>query len=108
MWFVRVSGAWVRQSQPDRAMGPMYDSPTWAMFDMRDDGRRLGDESPRAPSVISSSPLARRMLAVMAADVVDYTRLMETAELETHVRLRALRVGLIDPCIVSHRGQGIK
>ncbi|HEU4359415.1 MAG TPA: adenylate/guanylate cyclase domain-containing protein, partial [Xanthobacteraceae bacterium] len=44
----------------------------------------------------------------MAADVVDYTRLTEAAELETHVRLRALRVGLIDPCVVSYRGQIIK
>ena len=44
----------------------------------------------------------------MAADVVDYTRLTEAAELDTHVRLRALRVGIIDPCIVSYRGQIIK
>ena len=49
-----------------------------------------------------------RILAVMAADVVDYTRLTEVAELETHTRLRALRVGTIDPCIVSYRGQVIK
>jgi adenylate cyclase len=49
-----------------------------------------------------------RILAVMAADVVDYTRLTELAELETHSRLRALRVGTIDPCIVSYRGQVIK
>jgi adenylate cyclase len=49
-----------------------------------------------------------RMMAVMAADVVDYTRLTEAAELDTHVRLRALRVGIIDPCIVSYRGQIIK
>jgi TolB-like protein/class 3 adenylate cyclase len=48
------------------------------------------------------------MMAVMAADVVDYTRLTEIAELETHVRLRALRVGIIDPCVVSYRGQIIK
>src|SRR6476620_2341663 len=49
-----------------------------------------------------------RMLAVMCADVVDYTRLTEAAELETHARLRALRVETIDPCIVSYRGQIIK
>jgi adenylate cyclase len=53
-------------------------------------------------------PTPTRILAVMAADVVDYTRLTEAAELETHVRLRALRVGIIDPCIVSYRGQIIK
>jgi adenylate cyclase len=49
-----------------------------------------------------------RILAVMAADVVDYTRLTEVAELETHTRLRSLRVGTIDPCVVSYRGQVIK
>ena len=38
-----------------------------------------------------------RLLAVMMADVVDYTRLTEVAELETHTRLRALRVETIDP-----------
>src|SRR5262245_26998803 len=49
-----------------------------------------------------------RILAVMAADVGDYTRLTEVAERETHNRLRALRVGMIDPCVVSYRGQVIK
>lgn len=53
-------------------------------------------------------PTPTRILAVMAADVVDYARLTEAAELDTHVRLRALRVGIIDPCIVSYRGQIIK
>jgi len=49
-----------------------------------------------------------RILAVMIADVVDYTRLTEAAELETHARLRALRVETIDPCIVSYRGHIVK
>src|SRR5262249_19534160 len=56
----------------------------------------------------TSGPTQTRLLAVMAADVVDYTRLTEAAELETHARLRALRVGIIDPCVVSYRGQIIK
>jgi adenylate cyclase len=56
----------------------------------------------------ASSQRATRLLAVLAADVVDYTRLTEAAELETHARLRALRVGIIDPCVVSYRGQIIK
>ena len=49
-------------------------------------------------------PLARTM-AVLFADVVDFTRLTEVAEIETHVCLRALRVGIIDPCIISYRGR---
>jgi adenylate cyclase len=42
------------------------------------------------------------------ADVVSYTRLMEAAEMETHARLRSLRVSLIDPAIVSYRGEVVK
>src|SRR3974390_2294925 len=56
----------------------------------------------------TSGQTQTRILAIMIADVVDYTRLTEAAELETHVRLRALRVGTIDPCVVSYRGQIIK
>jgi adenylate cyclase len=56
----------------------------------------------------ASPNLSRRTLAIMAADVVDYTRLIEAAEEDTHIRLRALRVGTIDPCVVSYRGQIIK
>jgi adenylate cyclase len=58
------------------------------------------------PGKLGKAPT--RILAVMIADVVEYTRLTEAAELETHARLRALRVGTIDPCIVSYRGQIIK
>jgi integrase len=49
---------------------------------------------PRTGSA-TSGQTPTRLLAVMAADVVDYTRLTEAAELETHVRLRALRVGIM-------------
>lgn len=52
--------------------------------------------------------LSRRQLAIIAADVVDYSRLTEAAEVNTHVRLRALRVRIIDPCIVSYRGRIIR
>jgi adenylate cyclase len=50
----------------------------------------------------------RRSRAVLAADVVGYTRLMEAAELDTHRRFRHLRVGLIDPAIIAHRGEIVK
>lgn len=36
-------------------------------------------------------PFERACRAVLAADVVGYTRLMEAAELETHQRYRTLR-----------------
>lgn len=55
-----------------------------------------------------SAILPRQKLAILAADVVDYSRLTEAAEDETHMRLRALRVELVDPCVVSYRGQIVK
>jgi len=66
----------------------------------------MGDIAVNPPS--TSGQTQTRILAIMIADVVDYTRLTEAAELETHVRLRALRVGIVDPCIVSYRGQIVK
>ncbi|MBR0894562.1 adenylate/guanylate cyclase domain-containing protein [Bradyrhizobium tropiciagri] len=53
-------------------------------------------------------PFERACRAVLAADVVGYTRLMEAAELETHQRYRTLRVEVTDPTIVSHRGEIVK
>src|SRR5215213_1079575 len=50
----------------------------------------------------------RRFRAVLVADVVGYTRLMEAAELDTHTRYRTLRVDLSDPTILSHRGETVK
>src|SRR5882672_11108340 len=50
----------------------------------------------------------RSFRAVLVADVVGYTRLMEAAELETHARFRTLRVGVGDPTVISHRGEIVK
>lgn len=50
----------------------------------------------------------RRSRAVLAADVVGYTRLMEAAESDTHRRFRLLRVGVIDPAIIAHRGEIVR
>jgi adenylate cyclase len=50
----------------------------------------------------------RRVRAVLVADVVGYTRLMEAAEDETHARYRTLRVAVVDPLIVTHRGELVK
>ena len=45
---------------------------------------------------------------MLVADVVSYTRLMEAAELETYARFRTLRVKVIDPTIISYRGEIVK
>jgi len=52
--------------------------------------------------------LIRRPLTILAADMVGYARLTEAAEEDTHYRLRAIRVGTVNPAIVSYRGHIIK
>src|SRR5688572_23730574 len=50
----------------------------------------------------------RRLAAVLAADVVGYSRLMEVDETGTLARLRTHRIELIDPVIAKNRGRIIK
>src|SRR6187402_3194523 len=44
----------------------------------------------------------RRLAAILAADVVGYSRLMENDETGTLARLRMLRREIIDPSIAAH------
>jgi adenylate cyclase len=50
----------------------------------------------------------RRLAAILAADVVGYSRLMEADESGTLARLRALRRDIIDPSIAAHSGRMVK
>ena len=50
----------------------------------------------------------RRLLAILAADVVGYSRLMEADEAGTLARLKGLRSELIDPAIARHHGRIVK
>src|SRR5436190_4857620 len=50
----------------------------------------------------------RRLAAVLAADMVGYSRLMEVDETGTLARLKTHRIELIDPAIAKNRGRMIK
>jgi adenylate cyclase len=50
----------------------------------------------------------RKIVAILAADVVEYSRLAGTDEDRTLARLRALRSDLIDPSIAIHHGRVVK
>ena len=50
----------------------------------------------------------RRLAAVLAADVVGYSRLMEVDEAGTLARLKTVRLELIDPAISKCKGRIIK
>src|SRR6201982_2292901 len=53
-------------------------------------------------------PERRKIAAILAADVVGYSRLASADEDRTLARLRALRSDLIDPIIAVHNGRVIK
>src|ERR1700740_3001253 len=58
-----------------------------------------------APTPMASTP---RLAAILAADVVGYSRLMGTDEEGTHERLKAHLVELVDPKIGEHHGRIVK
>ncbi len=50
----------------------------------------------------------RKLAAILAADVVGYSRLASADEDRTLARLRALRGDLIDPAVAAHHGRVVK
>jgi TolB-like protein/class 3 adenylate cyclase/Flp pilus assembly protein TadD len=52
--------------------------------------------------------MERRLAAILAADVVGYSRLMEADEEGTLARLKALREAVIDPTVARHKGRIVK
>jgi adenylate cyclase len=59
----------------------------------------------KAPDRIEQSPDRRKLVAVMYADMVGYSRLIGLDDAGTLQRLRALRTNLIDPAIEEHGGR---
>src|SRR6516225_10242676 len=51
---------------------------------------------------------ARKLAAILAADVAGYSKLTGTDEERTLARLRALRSDLLDPTIALHHGRVVK
>ncbi len=52
--------------------------------------------------------MERRLAAILATDVVGYSRLIRVDEEGTIAALKALRVDLIDPKIAEHHGRVVK
>src|SRR3954451_7657145 len=52
--------------------------------------------------------IGRRLSAILAADVVGYSRLMHDDEEGTHARLSALLAGAVEPAIAEHGGRIVK
>jgi class 3 adenylate cyclase len=58
--------------------------------------------------MISIPALDRKLLAILAADMVGYSKAMEADEAGTIARLRAIRTELIDPAISQRHGRVVK
>jgi adenylate cyclase len=59
-------------------------------------------------AIVSSEHVERRLAAILAADVVGYSRLMGADELGTFERIRARRKELFEPEIARHHGRIFK
>src|SRR5437016_2970738 len=68
----------------------------------------MGIGFPRSRCVLSDERVERRLAAVLATDVAEYSRLMGDDEEGTLARLKAVRKGIVDPTIASHRGHIVK
>jgi adenylate cyclase len=59
-------------------------------------------------ATLGGEAVSRRLVAIIAAHVAGYSRLMEAEEEETPARLRSLRHDLIDPKVALHKGRTLK
>ncbi|NKF31179.1 adenylate/guanylate cyclase domain-containing protein, partial [Pseudomonas sp. BGM005] len=57
---------------------------------------------------MTDQSLQRRLAAIVVADVVGYSRLMEADEVATLANLRELRSGVIEPAVMRHNGRIFK
>jgi adenylate cyclase len=57
---------------------------------------------------LSGARVNRRLAAILAADVVGYSRLLGTDESGTLASLKAIRAEVIDPAVSTHGGRIVK
>jgi class 3 adenylate cyclase/TolB-like protein len=69
--------------------------------------RGVGDRSTPSRGLLQTGT-ARRLAAILAADVVGYSRLMGADEERTHERLKSHRRQLVEPKIGEHHGRIVK
>ena len=57
---------------------------------------------------LTGSSMERRLAAILSADVVAYTRLIEADEVGTFERLKKLRLDHVEPLVSAHHGRIFK
>src|SRR4051794_12830830 len=74
----------------------------------RKDERKSPSGSPLRKKALTGERVERRLTAILAADVAEYSRLMGRDEAGTLARLRNHRGELIDPKLAEHKGRIVK
>jgi TolB-like protein/class 3 adenylate cyclase len=64
--------------------------------------------SPQGETAVATAWVERRLVAILAADVVGYSHLVEMDETGTLAALKALRREVIDPLLAEHHGRIVK
>src|SRR4029077_20734871 len=88
--------------RPHNPTGPELSICSASNFGMR----RSANGQVTAPMEVHN--VERRLAAILATDVVGYSRLMEVDEAGTLARLKTVRLEVIDPAIGKCRGRIIK
>jgi adenylate cyclase len=57
---------------------------------------------------VTEERVQRRLAAILAADMVGYSAMMERAEEATYAEIERLRREVIEPCLACHKGRLIK
>src|SRR3712207_4478147 len=75
----------------------------------QDAGRTpTGACAPPGRAAMATARAERRLAAIMAADIVGYSRLTEQDEAGTLAAIKALRREVIDPLLAEHHGRIVK
>ena len=64
--------------------------------------------SPRAVHFVAEERVNRKLAAILAADVVGYSRLMGADEAGTLAALKRHREAIFDPAVAAHNGRIVK
>ena len=64
--------------------------------------------SPRAVHLVAEERVNRKLAAILAADVVGYSRLMGADEAGTLAALKRHREAIFDPAVAAHKGRIVK
>ena len=64
--------------------------------------------APLGGKAMARARVERRLAAILAADMVGYSRLMEQDEAGTLAAIKAVREGAIDPLLAEHKGRIVK